>query len=120
MDFLTIRLDSPEFRHFGRVQWSSFIPDGTRHFYGLESETFPVSGAADVIYAGEGSDHVWGGFGNDIIFGEGGADKLHGEDGNDIVMGGAGIAKATNGTICAVLFERIKREAAVDPMPLAA
>jgi hypothetical protein len=35
-------------------------------------------------------------------------------------MGGAGIAKATNGAICAVLFERIKREAAVDPMPLAA
>jgi Ca2+-binding RTX toxin-like protein len=33
------------------------LTDGTRNFYGLESETFPVSGAADVIYAGEGSDH---------------------------------------------------------------
>jgi len=95
-------------------------PNGTRFFYGIENETLPAVGAADVIYAGEGNDHVWGGFGNDIIFGEGGADKLHGEDGNDIVMGWAGIAKATNGAICAVLFERIKREAAVDPMPLAA
>jgi VCBS repeat-containing protein len=66
-------------------------PNGMRLFQPVVGTQFPASGAADVIYAGEGNDHVWGGIGNDIIFGEGGADKLYGESGNDIVMGGAGI-----------------------------
>jgi VCBS repeat-containing protein len=49
-----------------------------------------TSGAADVIYAGEGNDYVWGDFGNDVIFGEGGDDKLYGGEGNDILIGGTG------------------------------
>jgi Ca2+-binding RTX toxin-like protein len=65
--------------------------DGTRYFYPTDSNAQPAVGAADVIYAGEGNDHVWGQFGNDIIFGEGGADKLQGGSGNDIILGGAGV-----------------------------
>jgi len=65
-------------------------PDGMRLFQPVEGTQSPASGAADVIYAGEGNDHAWGGLGNDIIFGEGGADKLYGDEGHDIVMGGAG------------------------------
>jgi VCBS repeat-containing protein len=64
--------------------------DGTRYFYPTNSNAKPVSGAADVIYAGDGNDHVWGQFGNDVIFGEGGADKLQGGSGNDTILGGAG------------------------------
>jgi Ca2+-binding RTX toxin-like protein len=50
----------------------------------------PGDAAADVIYAGNGNDHVWGEFGNDMIFGEGGNDVLQGNAGNDILLGGAG------------------------------
>ncbi|OFZ68762.1 MAG: hypothetical protein A2V79_10845 [Betaproteobacteria bacterium RBG_16_56_24] len=49
-----------------------------------------AAGVADVIYAGEGDDHVWGDFGNDVLFGESGADKLYGGEDNDILVGGEG------------------------------
>ncbi len=65
-------------------------PGGTRYFYPVNSNAQPTVGAADVIYAGDGADHVWGELGNDVIFGEGGADKLQGNAGNDTILGGAG------------------------------
>lgn len=72
-------------------EWSVTVkPDGTRYFYPTSGIQFPSDGAADMIYAGEGKDHVWAGIGNDVIFGEGGIDKLYGEEGNDTIMGGAG------------------------------
>jgi VCBS repeat-containing protein len=73
--------------------------DGTRYFYpgpgnfgasGFGSDHMATTGAADVIYAGEGNDHVAGEFGNDVIFGEGGNDKLYGGEGNDLIASGTG------------------------------
>ena len=61
-----------------------------RLFQPAEGDSWPADSAADVIYAGEGNDHVWGDMGNDVIFGENGNDMLDGGDGNDIVMGGEG------------------------------
>ncbi len=63
---------------------------GMRYFYPVVSYAQPTDGAADVIYAGDGNDYVWGDLGNDVIFGEGGVDKLQGGAGNDIILGGAG------------------------------
>jgi len=61
-----------------------------RYFFPANGNLQPTTGAADVIYAGDGVDHVWGNFGNDVIFGEGGADKLQGNAGNDTILGGTG------------------------------
>jgi Ca2+-binding RTX toxin-like protein len=68
-----------------------------RYFFPIEKLSYPTTGAADVIYAGEGNDHVIGEFGNDVIFGEGGDDHLWGDgdyyglaNGNDYLDGGKG------------------------------
>ena len=65
---------------------------------GYDGYNLPTTGAADVIYGGEGNDRVTGGFGNDVIFGEGGDDILWGDDGKDVLMGGAGIDVIFGGT----------------------
>ena len=51
-----------------------------RLFQPAEGDSWPADSAADVIYAGEGNDHVWGDMGNDVIFGENGSDMLDGGD----------------------------------------
>ncbi len=67
------------------------LPGNTRYFYPTNlGPQSPADGAADVIYAGKGDDHAWGGIGNDVLFGEGGADKLYGGQGNDLIAGGLG------------------------------
>jgi Ca2+-binding RTX toxin-like protein len=50
-------------------------PTAHRSFSPVEDLSNPGTGAADVIYAGEGNDHVIAEFGNDVIFGEGGDDQ---------------------------------------------
>jgi len=77
-------------------------------------------GGDDVIDAGTGRDKVYGFGGDDVILGGDGSDILSGGADNDHLDGGVGIAKTTNGAICAVLFGRIKSAAANDYMPLAA
>ncbi len=57
-----------------------------------------TAGAVDVIYAGEGTDYVWGDFGNDVLFGEDGVDRLYGGEGNDILIGGGGADTLYGGT----------------------
>ncbi|MDH2915842.1 MAG: calcium-binding protein, partial [Gallionella sp.] len=52
--------------------------DGTRKFSPVSGTLNPADSGNDVIYAGDGADHVWGEFGNDVLFGEGGADQLQG------------------------------------------
>ena len=54
--------------------------------------------STSVIYAGEGTDYVWGDFGNDVLFGEGGMDRLYGGEGNDILIGGGGADTLYGGT----------------------
>jgi trimeric autotransporter adhesin len=79
---------------FGDTDWIAsyfeWIATVSAYFHPVYGTQFPADGAADVIYAGEGQDRVWGGIENDVIFGEGGNDKLYGEEGNDIILGGAG------------------------------
>jgi VCBS repeat-containing protein len=74
--------------------------NGVRYFYPTttNSSAPPTTGGADVIYAGEGNDHVWGQLGNDVLFGEGGADIIYGGEGNDLISGGTGADQLYGGT----------------------
>ena len=49
-----------------------------------------VAGAADFIYAGNGSDWVFAGAGDDYVEGGTGDDVILGEAGSDVLLGGAG------------------------------
>ena len=44
----------------------------------------------DVIHAGAGNDHAWGGAGNDAVSGDAGNDTLFGGSGSDLLDGGIG------------------------------
>jgi Ca2+-binding RTX toxin-like protein len=72
-------------------EWNSTLVNGERFYSNAWSlNPDPVGAAADVIYAGGGSDWVRGGRGNDVLYGEGGEDGIAGEYGNDTIMGGDG------------------------------
>jgi len=54
-------------------------------------------GGDDTIYAGNGNDKVYGEGGNDQLFGEKGYDTISGGAGNDIITGGLDADKLTGG-----------------------
>ncbi|HYW57028.1 MAG TPA: putative Ig domain-containing protein, partial [Polaromonas sp.] len=80
----------------GDVDWMpsslnwQVVAGTTRLFTPASGTSNPADFGADVIYAGTGNDHAWGGRGNDVLFGESGDDVLVGDGDNDALFGGAG------------------------------
>ena len=82
---LYIRLDTDK---SGRTHNGSRLDDviyagaGTDKIYGYEGN--------DRLYGGDGTDTIYGNEGDDILEGNGGNDKLYGGEGDDILIGGGG------------------------------
>jgi Ca2+-binding RTX toxin-like protein len=67
-----------------------------RHYLNVINENgITPSGASDVLYGGNGNDHMLGMNGDDFLYGEGDNDTMAGGDGNDTLFGGGGDDRMT-------------------------
>ncbi|MDX2483615.1 MAG: hypothetical protein QNK42_08130 [Pseudodonghicola sp.] len=75
---------------YSGVIWDELALNGLKGALSNDSNYFLASSGNDVIFAGNGHDHVAGYDGNDKLFGQGGNDWLVGFNGDDKLFGGNG------------------------------
>ena len=80
------------------IRVGATVSDRARIFAGDGNDLIFGGWGDDVIFAGNGDDRVFGGSGDDTLLGEDGNDRLIGDSGDDLLVTGDGVDFAQGGT----------------------